>query len=221
VWHVFQVFRQANLEKADMMKTHPAADVFPLIEGVDFDLLVADLKANGLIYPITVFKDMILDGRNRYRACLEARVEPRFVEFDGDDAIAFVVSVNIKRRHLDESQRAMVAARLANMPEGRPWSSKDNSANLPSYISQRRAAELVNVSTRSVTDARVVLDRGAPELIRAVELARIAVSVAADLARQKLEAQIEAALDPVRASIIRGYAPRKRLNSLSASLSAS
>jgi hypothetical protein len=46
---------------------------------------------------------MILDGRNRYRACLEARVEPRFVEFDADDPIAFVVSVNIKRRHLDES----------------------------------------------------------------------------------------------------------------------
>jgi N6-adenosine-specific RNA methylase IME4 len=185
-----------------MMKTHPAADVFPLLEGVELDLLVADIKANGLIHPITVFKGEILDGRNRYRACLEAGVEPRVAEFDRDDPIAFVVSANIKRRHLDDSQRAMVGARLTNLREGRPWPSKDNSANLPSNISQRRAAELVNVSTRSVTDARVVLDRGAPELVRAVDLAQIAVSVAANLARQKFETQIEAALDPVRASTI-------------------
>jgi N6-adenosine-specific RNA methylase IME4 len=200
---VFQVFRQArNLEKADMIKTHPAADVFPLLEGVEFDLLVADIRANGLIHPITVFRDMILDGRNRYRACLEARVEPRFVEFDGDDAIAFVVSVNIKRRHLDESQRAMVAARLANMREGRPWPSKDNSANFPNNISQHRAAELVNVSTRSVTDARVVLDHGEPELVRAVDQGEIAVSLAANLAKRDQETQVEAARNPARAPVL-------------------
>jgi N6-adenosine-specific RNA methylase IME4 len=185
-----------------MMKIHPAADVFPLLGDTEFDALVADIKTHGLITAITVFRDKILDGRNRYRACLEANVEPRFVEFEGDDPIAFVVSANIKRRHLDESQRAMIAARLANMSEGRPWPSKDNSANLPSCVSQRRAGELVNVSTRSVTNASVVLDRGAPELVRAVDLGQIAVSVAAELARQKLEAQLEAARNPERASII-------------------
>ena len=40
------------------------------------------------------------------------------VPFVGDDPVAFVVSANLRRRHMDENQRAMVAAKLANLPHG-------------------------------------------------------------------------------------------------------
>jgi len=64
---------------------HPVAEMFPLLQGKDFDALVEDIRHYGLIYPIIVYEDQILEGRNRYRACLAAKVERRFEQFTGDD----------------------------------------------------------------------------------------------------------------------------------------
>jgi hypothetical protein len=63
--------------------------------------------------------------------------------------------MNLKRRHLNESQRAMIAAKLANMPHGGDRKS-DQAANLP-LVSQSAAAEMLNVSDRSIRSKRVSL----------------------------------------------------------------
>lgn len=101
------------------MDFHPLAELFPLLEGAEFEVLAEDIRVNGLLEPIVLHPDgSILDGRNRYRACEAAGVEPHFRTFSGNDPHAFVISANIKRRHLNETQRAMIAAKLANMPRG-------------------------------------------------------------------------------------------------------
>lgn len=92
---------------------HPIADIFPLIQGKDFVDLKTDIKEKGLLEPIWIYQGKILDGRNRFRACQEAGVTIEFREYQGTDPLGFVISLNLKRRHLDESQRAMVAARIA------------------------------------------------------------------------------------------------------------
>jgi len=101
--------------RAETYAFHRLAEIFPLIEGADFEALVSDIRANGLHEPIILFEDAILDGRNRYRACLKANVEPIFKDFEGDDPLAFVLSLNLRRRHLNDSQRAMIAAKIANV----------------------------------------------------------------------------------------------------------
>jgi hypothetical protein len=156
------------------MQFHPLAEIFPLLEGREFAELVEDIRANGLHEPITLLGGQILDGRNRYRACLAAEVAPHFLEYEGNDPAAFVVSLNLKRRHLNESQRAMVAAKLANMRLG----DNQHTEGLPIG----RASEMLNVSERSTARARKVQEQGAPGLAQAVERGRVSVSAAADVA---------------------------------------
>jgi ParB-like chromosome segregation protein Spo0J len=99
---------------------HPVAELFPLLTGDAFRSLVADIKENGLREPILEDADgRILDGRNRYLACLQAGVAPRFVRWlDEGSPAALALSRNLHRRHLNESQRALLAARLAALPAG-------------------------------------------------------------------------------------------------------
>ena len=166
------------------LEFHPLADIFPLLDGQDFAELVADIKApHGLREPIVMFEGKILDGRNRYRACEAAGVEPTFTVYTGDDPVAYVISLNLRRRHLDESQRAMVAAMLATLKLG----DNQHSEGLPIG----RSSELLNVGERSVARAREVIDRGATELVQAVERGRVSVSAAADIATQPIEEQRE------------------------------
>src|SRR5215831_17959457 len=99
---------------------HPLAAIFPLMEGAEFDELVADIKANGQRQWIVTYEGMILDGRNRYRACLAAGVKPGVQK--GDDCVgdpaAYVVSANIHRRHLNaEQKRDLIAKLLKAQPQ--------------------------------------------------------------------------------------------------------
>jgi ParB-like chromosome segregation protein Spo0J len=99
---------------------HPFANKFPPLNNAEFKEFVADIKAHGLREPITLYQGRILDGIHRYRACLRLKIEPQFVEFEGDDAAAhaFVLSRNVHRRHLKaKDKRKVIAALLKAMPE--------------------------------------------------------------------------------------------------------
>ena len=187
-----QIMPVANVDRVERtppsgVRWHPYADIFPWIDGPAFKELVEDVRQNGVLEPIVFLDGAILDGRNRYMAAREAGVEYPRVEYTGDDPLGFVISRNLKRRHLSESQRAMVAAKLAKMPAHRP--ADDNSANLRTSD----AAAMLNVSERSVETARKVEREGAPELIEAVETGEASVSAAALVVTLPKEEQAEIA----------------------------
>ena len=104
------------MSNADL-KFHPLANDFPLLEGQEFDDLVADIKAHGLHEPIVIFQGQILDGRNRYRACEAAGVNyiADNILDPGFDAVAYVVSKNIHRRHLKPEKRNELIAELLKL----------------------------------------------------------------------------------------------------------
>ena len=156
---------------------HPLADFFPLLVGEDFESLVEDIREHGLHEPIVMYEGKILDGRNRYLACIEAGVEPRFKDFTGPDALAYVISINIKRRHLDVSRRAMIAADLEGFEHG----GNRQDANL--RVDRAQAAKMCSVSERSVASARIVSDEAIPELQARVRAGGVAINNAALVAR--------------------------------------
>ena len=91
------------------MQFHQIANIFPLIQGAEFDELATDITKNGLLEPIVVHEGKILDGRNRYNACQKAGITPETVTYDGDDPLGHVISLNVHRRHLASDQRAAAA----------------------------------------------------------------------------------------------------------------
>lgn len=189
---------------------HPVADLFPLMDDKALADLAEDIKTNGLLEPIWVHPDdgRIVDGRNRYKACLAAGVRPMTRKWDGvGSLVAFVLSLNLKRRHLDESQRAMIGARAkpmfeeearARMLAGKPdpsanWQQGGRTADL--------AAGVVNVSPRAIYRADDVQKHGTPELVAAVDSGAASVSAAAMVAKLSPEEQRAIVADGSKAII--------------------
>jgi hypothetical protein len=170
-------------------ETHPAADLFPMLDGTDLQALADDIKSNGLRNPIVLYHDAVLDGRNRLRACEIAGVTPSFrkwIPVPGTSPITYVVSLNVHRRHLDASQRAMIAADLIPMyeVEAKERQRQGGREKLPAKLpeageAREKVAEVVKVSPRLVTDALTVKREAKPDVIEAVKAGKIAVSAAA------------------------------------------
>ena len=187
-------------------KYHPAADAFPMMGEKAHDEFTADIGKNGLRDKILLDDDMILDGRNRHRALLKlGKCTPECFETFEDycartgtkfDPIAFVVSKNIHRRHLTTRERAFAAARLADLKQGQRKSANLQLSDTPT---QKEAAEMLNVSPRSVASVKKVLNDGADETIEALEKGSVAVDVAesfAQLSKEEQAAIIQQSADP-------------------------
>ena len=130
---------------------HELCCIFPRCTDEELQLLVSDIRENGLLTPITLYEGKILDGRNRYLACQMLNIEPDYVPFDGKDPLPFVVSRNLCRRHLSESQRAMVAAAIIELQRKESGRSE---------VSIADAARQLNVSERLVSHAVKVMHDG-------------------------------------------------------------
>mgnify|MGYP000910618129 CR=1 FL=1 len=161
---------------SDRLTFHEYADIFPMLSLEELDTLAADIAANGLLEPITLYEGKVLDGRNRYVACLNVAVDPRFTQYTGDDPLGFVVSKNLHRRQLTSSQRAVVALEVerhigANLEAVRrekisQYRQTGETTQIveSSQPAAEQAARMVGTNRQYVSDAKKIAAQ-APELI--------------------------------------------------------
>ena len=184
-------------------KAHPAAELFPMMDAEQYEAFKEDIRKNGFQQDVVIYQGRILDGRNRYKAAIELDMldDLPIAEMDDDtdiDPYQWVVSRNLHRRHLTESQRAMVAQKLATLKRG-----GDRSKASIDALKQDDAAKLLNVSPASLDRAKTVQRKGSPELIAAVEQGEIRVSRAATIAKTvPKERQLDEAKKPTTSTTV-------------------
>lgn len=213
-----RLWNDANPDKAIALRWHLAASpyeyhplckVFPALDATERNELRSSIERDGYdpTFPVVLFEGKILDGRNRYQCAIQCGAEPVFTEFvgDEDDALAFVVRANMARRHLTTSQRAAIAAEIATYQRaGRPPENTQDCG-----ISQGDAAEMMNVSPRTVQMATAVR-RADPELHEEVKRGSVTVSAAMRRLpplRPEALAAMRPTAPPIRIAAQRGAAP--------------
>lgn len=211
----------------DSVQFHDAANIFPL-DDENIAGLSDDIRKNGQQQAIELIDGKILDGRRRYLACRMAGVTPQFRTVSPADPIAYVLSLNLHRRHLTPSQLAMVGARarevydkqatLRQSEAGGDHRKKALPVNLPEALkgdARDLAGKAVGVSGKSIDHATRVLTKGVPELAKAVEEGRMAISTAALLATEPEDVQLAEIANPKRSRVYKpgfggGSAPAKK-----------
>ncbi len=169
---------------------HPLADALPRMSEPEMRELVQDMALHGQREAATIWADphgvdWLLDGRHRAEAARALGIQLRTERFRGDEDAArqLVMSLNVRRRHLTPSQKALAAASLATRRRGGVSGLSSQEAKFPIAPTQQEVAVKMGVSARSVRDGSAVMTHGDQALITAVANGEISVSAAAKLAR--------------------------------------
>ena len=181
------------------LSIHEVANLFPAMSADEYAELLSDIRANGLHEALWTYQGALIDGRHRYRACQELGIEPTTREWDGRGSlVTFVVGLNLHRRHLTSSQRAMLALEVeklfaAETHVGRP--AKNNTrigeifpqfpdlpeSNTNNGRAKDQAAAIVGTNSHYVTDAKKIA-ASAPELVERVKSGDMSIPEAKKLA---------------------------------------
>jgi len=144
------------------MKIHPVAELFPMLAASELNEMAESIRKEGLLNPCVRQGDVLLDGRNRLVACKLAGVEPRFIEYTGDSPVAFIIGVNLARRHLDKNQKIALALEIephfAEEARKRQGTRTDIVEHCPTKFERSRdqAAAAVGVSGKLVSAAKAI-----------------------------------------------------------------
>ena len=176
-----------TLEKAvelyELKGIHPAANIVPMMDEEQYQALVEDVRANGFLNPIKITKEgLLIDGRNRICASIDIELDAPIEEYSPVDPVQYIVSENVKRRHLTVGQRAMIGTSIeeyhAKEAKGRqgvrtelPTNPNISQNSDEGETSKHKAAKAVDVSHDSIARAKTI-KQSAPDLAEEVQQGR-------------------------------------------------
>src|SRR5215813_5933875 len=178
------------------LRAHPIAELVPYMTPDQYSALLDDIREHGLRMSVVMYEAMVLDGRHRARAWYDIydNWDVPSAAFKGtmEEAIAFVRSHNIKRRHLKRSQIAYYEAQAAafrNPQHGRPKKNARKSAT------QRQIAKEAGVDIETIALAAKAV-RAAPEVAPYLRDGKISVNRALKVAKLPEEERFDALTKP-------------------------
>ena len=192
------------------IESHPAATLFPLMDGIELKALADDITAHGLLEPIVMLDGRVLDGRNRLRACELSGVTPLFVEWvqNGSSPTEWVVSHNLHRRHLTVAQRAALALDLLPRLEAEakerqslaggatPGALSPETDEALAGRADEKAAAMVGIGRSSVATAKAIQNRDdSGAVVQAMRSGEVNVQQAAREVGLKTSGQSSTILD--------------------------
>lgn len=191
-----------------MLPVHDLCARWPDIEGREFDRLVESIKNRGLRRKIRTYNGLVIDGKNRQRACVAAGLAPEYVEWVPPEGCTdkkeiewelavYIEDENGNRRHLSATERAFLAVDRI----------KQDGFTIP------EAAKEIEVSPRMVDMAKRVTERGSEEVIRAARKGEVSAPDAvaiSDLPRVTQTAALKAVREGRAKNLVEATGRKKK-----------
>ena len=163
--------------------TRPAIDkefqsYMPALTPEEYNLLQAKICSDGRCDPLVLWKghNILLDGHNRLEICESNEIEYKTREValnSRAEALVWIFENQCGRRNWTASQRAMLAAKVANLKPGQ------HAAGIK--LASTQAAAKMGVSPATLKQARAVIADGSPTLQQAVKDGKVPVSTASQI----------------------------------------
>jgi hypothetical protein len=175
------------------MEFHPICEIFPKMSDQEFLDLIQDIAENGQIETIKTYQGKIIDGRNRYLACERLNIEPKFIEWTGEGSLfSYVMSLNLHRRHLTASQKAVIGEEMLpfyeeeakerqRLSQGQGIKGSEIIPSLKSKAAEQ-VAKVVGVNPHYIQDVKKIRQE-TPELIEHIKDGTLTIPEAKVIAR--------------------------------------
>ena len=160
------------MEPQELLARHPLSAIWGDMPNDQYRELVDSIRESSDLMPeVRTLDDMVLDGWHRYRAALDADVEPLIVPWYGDDPVGYVIRQNALRRHLTAGQRAQMIVGCREWVKGGVDTDRlRGGVNLTPPLTVAEMSEEAGVSESTLQRAKSIEKAGLGDAVRSGDM---------------------------------------------------